>query len=204
MRIYPELPARRTTTIARDVLTVATLIVLAVLAIEVHDRVNALSAAGRGVQDAGRSVQRGFDSAASAVDGAPLVGGELAGALADAGDGTGGEAVSAGRAAEQAAGDAANLLGWLTFLIPSALLLSRALPPRVAQVRALRGASRVLRLGDRSPEHERLLASRAAFGLPYDALLRHTPDPLGDLASGRHDRLVAALTEDAGLRTPGG
>ena len=77
MRLYPELPARRTATIVRDVLTAAALIVLAVLAIEVHDRVDALSAAGRGVQDAGRSVQRGFDSAARAVDGVPLVGGEL-------------------------------------------------------------------------------------------------------------------------------
>ena len=97
MRLYPELPARRTAIIVRDVLTVAALIVLAVLAIEVHDRVDALSAAGRGVQDAGRSVQRGFDPAARAVDGVPLVGGELSGALSVAG--TGGEAVAAGRAA---------------------------------------------------------------------------------------------------------
>ena len=99
MRFYPELPARRTATVVRDVLIVAALIVLAVLAIEVHDRVDALSAAGRGVQDAGRSVQRRFDSAASAVDGVPLVGGELSGALSGAGEGTGGEAVVAGRTA---------------------------------------------------------------------------------------------------------
>ena len=118
------------------------------LAIEVHDRVDALSAAGLGIQNAGRPVQRGFDSAAGAVDGVPLVGGELSGALSGAGEGTGGEAVAAGRTAEQAAGD-------------------------------------------------------AAFGLPCSKLLRHTPDPLGDLAAGRHDRLVAALAEDAGLCAPG-
>ncbi len=202
MRFYPELPARRTATIARDVATVLAIVLFATLALRVHDRVDALSAAGRGAQEAGRSVQSGFNSAAGAVDGVPVVGGQLAGALNGAGDATGGEAVSAGRAGEQAAHDAARLLGWLTFLLPTGLLLSRVLPPRVTQVRTLGSARRVLRLDDRAPEHQHLLASRAAFALPYATLLRHTPDPLGDLAAGRHDRLVAALAEDAGLRTP--
>ena len=202
MRLYPELPARRTATIVRDVATVLAVVVFAVLALRVHDRVDALSGAGRGAQEAGRSVQRGFDSAAGAVNGVPVVGGQLSGALSDAGDATGGEAVKAGRTGEQAAHDAARLLGWLTFLIPSGLLLARVLPPRVAQLRTLATASRALRLDDREPGHRALLASRAAFALPYATLLRHTPDPLGDLASGRHDRLVAALAEDAGLRAP--
>ena len=202
MRLYPELPARRAATIARDLATVVAVVVFAVLALRVHDRVDALSAAGRGAQDAGRSVQQGFAAAAGAVDGVPLVGGELSGALSGAGDATGGEAISAGRAGEQAAHDAAALLGWLTFLIPTGLLLSRVLPLRISQIRALGSAARALRLDGRAPEHERLLASRAAFALPYATLLRHTPDPLGDLAAGRHDRLVAALAEDAGLRAP--
>jgi len=107
-------------------------------------------------------------------------------------------------AGENAAHDAARLLGWLTFLIPAALLLSRVLPARITQVRILGSAEKALRLDDRAPEHERLLASRAAFALPYASLLRHTPDPLGDLAAGRHDRLLAALAEDAGLRPPAG
>jgi hypothetical protein len=202
MRLYPDLPARRTATILRDVATVLAVVLFAVLALRVHDRVDALSAAGRGAQDAGRSVQRGFDSAAGAVGGLPVVGGQLSGALSGAGDASGGEAIEAGRAGEQAAHDAARLLGWLTFLLPTGLLLARVLPPRVSQVRALGSAERALRLGDAAPGHTRLLASRAAFALPYATLLRHTPDPLGDLAAGRHDRLLAALAEDAGLRPP--
>ena len=200
MRLYPELPARRTATVLKDVATVLALVVLVLLALRVHDRVDGLSAAGRGAQEAGRSVQGGFQSAASAVGGTPLVGSTLSGALRDAGQGTGGAAVKAGRRGEQAAHDLARLLGWLTFLIPAALLLARVLPTRIAQIRTLGSATRVLRLGDAAGEHERLLASRAAFALPYATLLRHTPDPLGDLAAGRHDRLVAALAEDAGLR----
>lgn len=202
MRFYPDYPARRTATIVHDVLVVVAVVLFGVLALRVHDRVDALSAAGRGAQEAGRSVQAGFDSAAGAVDGIPVVGGELSGALVEAGAATGGEAIAAGRAGEQAARDAATLLAWLTFLIPTGLLLSRVVPTRLAQVRTLRSASRVLRLDDRTPEHQRLLASRAAFALPYATLLRHSPDPLGDLAAGRHDRLVAALAEDAGLRSP--
>src|SRR3712207_7698719 len=43
-------------------------------------------------------------------------------------------------------------------------------------------------------------STRAMCSLPYGALLRHTRDPLGDLAAERYDALVAAAFEDAGLR----
>lgn len=202
MRLYPDVPARRTATIARDAATLVALVLLALLALRVHDRVDALAAVGRSAQQAGRSVQQGFSTAAGTVGGVPVVGGQLSGALRDAGASTGGQALRAGMRGEQAAHDAARLLGWLTFLIPAALLLSRVLPPRVAQVRTLGAAARALHPERGDPEHRALLASRAAFALPYATLLRHTPDPFADLRDGRHDRLVAALAEDAGLRVP--
>ena len=43
---------------------------------------------------------------------------------------------------------------------------------------------------------------RAAFSLPYSQLLRYTADPMGDLASGRYEALLAAVLDDAGLRGP--
>jgi hypothetical protein len=43
---------------------------------------------------------------------------------------------------------------------------------------------------------------RAAFALPYGRLLEYTRDPLGDLAAGRYDALVAAALDEAGLRAP--
>jgi hypothetical protein len=41
---------------------------------------------------------------------------------------------------------------------------------------------------------------RAAFALPFETLLRHTPDPVGDLAAERYDGLIAAVLDDSGLR----
>jgi hypothetical protein len=201
MRLYPDLPRQRRATLAGDAALVLALLVLAWLAMWVHDAVLELTSVGRGVQEAGRSVESGFESAAGAVDGVPLVGKQLSGALRDTSGDTAGQAVEAGRAGVQAAIDLANLLGWLAFLVPAGLLLSRVLPARVRQVRRLTDAARVLYLPD-NDDHRRLLASRAAFGLPYGTLLRHTEDPLGDLREGRHDALVAAAFEDAGLKVP--
>ena len=65
-------------------------------------------------------------------------------------------------------------------------------------MRRLNAAAKVV--GELSPERRRLMAMRAAFGLPYGDLLRYTQDPLGDLEAGRYDALVAAELEQAGLR----
>jgi hypothetical protein len=202
MRLYPDLPRRRAATLAGDVAVLLLVLLFAWLGGLVHDRVDELGALGRGVSDTGRSVEGGLGRAAGAVQDVPLVGGQVAGALRDAGRGTGGRAVAAGEEGERTARELADLAGWLTFGIPALLLLSRVLPPRIAQVRAMTAAERIVGAGD-DPQRRALLAQRAAFGLPYGTLVRHTRDPLGDLAAGRLDALVAAAREDAGLRPHG-
>ncbi|HEX8742186.1 MAG TPA: hypothetical protein VF712_03540 [Thermoleophilaceae bacterium] len=199
MRLYPDVPRRRTRSIATDASLVLAVVVFALLGNWVHDSVDELAGLGRGVQDAGESVRTGFGSAADAVEDTPVVGGDVAGGLRDAGGATGGQTVEAGRRGEESAHDLANLLGWLTFLIPTALVLQRFLPGRVREARALTAASRVL-TGASDPERRRLLAMRAAFALPYGQLLDHTEDPIGDLKAERYDGLVRAALEDAGLR----
>ena len=200
MRFYPDIPHRRNRAIAADVAVLLALLVFAWLAFEVHDAVDELAGLGRGVRDAGTAVEGGFRAAAESVEGAPLVGGDLAQGLRDAGRGSGGRAESAGRSGEDAVHDLADLLGALTFLIPAALLLQRFLPDRIAAVRRLTAARRVLQ-DAHLPERRRLIAMRAAFSLPYATLLRHTADPFGDLAAGRYDGLVEAALADAGLNT---
>jgi hypothetical protein len=200
LKLYPDVPRRRTRSVATDVALVATVIAFALLGNWVHDSVDELAGLGQGVQDAGTAVRDGFGSAAGAVEDTPLVGDDVADGLRDAGGTTGGETIEAGRRGEESAHDLANLLGWLTFLIPTGLVLHRFLPGRVREVRTLTHARQVLTAGSDEPERRRLLAMRAAFALPYGQLLRHTRDPLGDLEAGRYDALVRAALEDAGLR----
>jgi hypothetical protein len=201
MRAYPDLPEQRWGLLLRDLALLLALVLCAKLGLVVHDAVDRLAVLGEGVESAGNAVSGGFESAADAVDGTPLVGDRLGGALRGAGEGTGGEAAGLGRGGADAARDLADLLGLVVALVPAALLLLWRLPPRVAQLRRLNAAAQVLRDPVASGRVE-LLASRAAFSLPYGTLLRYTKDPLGDLEAGRYDALVRAELEESGLRLP--
>lgn len=214
MRLYPARPGR---TLAGDAAVLLLLLLFGWLGFKVHDAVAELAGLGRGLQDSGRAISQtahdatgavrsGFGGAAGAVQGVPLVGGQLAGALRGAGDSSTAPVqraadaqaqrlVDAGREGEHKAYALANLLGWLTFLVPGLLLLSRFLPGRIDAVRRWTAAGRVL---VHAPEEE--LARRAAYGLPLAALARHTRDPFGDLAAGRHGALLAALEAEAGVQ----
>jgi hypothetical protein len=198
VRLYPDQPGTRVDLIARDLAVVLALVLFGLIALEVRDAVDRLAVLGEGVESAGKGVSGGFDAAADAVEGTPIVGDELGDALRGAGEGSGGEVEDLGRGGAGAAHDLANLLGILFFAMPAALLLLWALPPRIRQVRRLNAAASAI--GELSPERRRLLAMRAAFAMPYGELLRFTKDPLGDLEAGRYDALVRAELEQAGLR----
>ena len=201
MRLYPDIPARRIATILHDLVAVALVVLFAWLAVEVHDAVDRLAVLGEGVRGAGEAVHGGFEGAADRVEEVPLAGDRIADALRGAGDETGGEVAALGSSGERAAHRLADVLGLLTFGLPTLLVLLRWLPARVEQVRTLTAAARVLR-DPASSERRRAIAMRAAFSLPYGQLVQHTRDPLGDLLAERYDPLVAAALEDAGLRPP--
>lgn len=202
MRLYPSLPGPLRRTVALDLIVAALLLLFVWLGFRVHDSVLELNSLSRGVTQAGSAVQETLRRAGQAVGGAPLIGGQLRDALQDAGGQTGGTVAATGREAEARVNSLADLLGFLTWFIPTLLLLLRYLPDRLALVRRLTAGARVLQAGPLTAERRRLLAHRAAYGLPYAALLRHTPDPLGDLEAGRHDALVAAELESVGLSSP--
>lgn len=199
MHLYPELRGPKARALVGDFLAIALLVLFAWAGLKVHDAVDRLAVLGEGVQASGGAIEKGFDSAADAVDGTPIVGDEIGDGLRSAGEGSGGEVVDLGEEGEEGAHDLANVLGFVTFALPALLVIVVWLPGRVGQIRRLRAASQVV--GDRAtPERRRLLAMRAAFSLPYGQLLAYTRDPLGDLEDGRYDALVAAALEDAGLR----
>jgi hypothetical protein len=220
MRLYPATSTGLRRTLAGDVAVVLALCLFAWFGFKVHDGIAELASVGRGVSDAGRAIARtgaqttdavngAFDGVAGQVDGLPLVGGDLSGALRGVPRGAtqpiretaadqGARLVRAGQDAEERTYGLANLAGWLTFLVPALLLLARVLPSRVRGVVRMTRAERTLQ---NAPEH--ILAARAAYNLPYRDLVRHTRDPFGDLAAGRHAGLIAALADDAGVRLPG-
>ena len=205
MRLYPSLPGPRARTAALDAGLLVFLLLFAWLGFLVHDAVEELNSLSRGVVDAGTQTQTTLRRAGDAVGGVPIVGSQLEGTLKEAAGDTGGAVVAAGRESATRVSSLADLLGVLTWLIPSILLLAYALPPRIRQVRRLTDGAKVLAEHDDdgavSAERRRLIAQRAAFGLPFGALLKHTRDPLGDLETGRYDALVAAELEAAGLRS---
>jgi hypothetical protein len=198
MRLYPDTADDRGRAVAKDALLILTLIVLAWLALKVHDTVDKLAVLGSGVRESGEAVQTGFEKAGEAASGIPVVGGDVEGALRDAGSSTGGEVAQAGSDGEERVHDLANLLGLLFFAIPASILLVTTLPARIRQFRELNATERLLDTS--SEERRRLVAMRAAFSLPAAELARHTKDPLGDLAEHRYDALIDAAYDEAGLR----
>jgi hypothetical protein len=199
MRFYPALPVQRVRMVLRDLVVLLLLFLFAWLGLKVHNAVDQLAVLGTGVEDAGTEIQGGFDTAAEAVIGVPIVGDDLADGLRDAGRVSGGELAERGQEGRESVHRLANLLGLVTFLIPALLVLSLPLPDRISQIRGLTAAERVLG-GLLDPDRRRLLAMRAAFSLPYGELVRYTREPFGDLAAGRYDALIAAALEEVGLR----
>jgi len=202
VRLYPNLPRPRRRTLLLDATVTVLLLLFAWLGFRVHDAVLDLNALSRGVTQAGASVQETLRRAGETVGGVPLVGGQLRDALAQAGSQTGGAVAATGREGQRQVNGLADVLGVVTWLVPTLLLLVRFAPERARQVARLTAGARVLEGAPLTAERRELLARRAAFGLPYADLLRHTRDPLGDLAAGRHEALVAAEYEAAGLSPP--
>ena len=199
MRWYPTVRPRRLATIAADVFIVVLVVLFAWFADSAHDAVDGFAQLARGVEEAGAGAEASLEAAAERVGAIPVVGDALADALREAGGGTGGETAALARAGRQDIEHAANIIGWALLLIPTTLLLIGYLPNRWAQVKGLTAAHRVLGDGRGRETHPRIIAMRAAFGLPYSTLTRYTDDPFGDLEAGRYQALIEAAHEEAGL-----
>jgi hypothetical protein len=200
LTLYPDLAGARRRQVIGDLVVAALLVFFLWCGATVHRLVDALSVLGSGVREAGTTVQGGFGSVAHAVSGIPVVGDALSGAFTNAGQGTGGNLAEFGQSGEDAVHLLARVLGVTTALLPIVVLLAVVVPRRVRGIREMSAARAVSGIDLSDPERRRLLAMRAAFGLPFRELLPYTSDPFGDLAEGRYDALVDAALADVGLR----
>ena len=128
MRLYPDLAATRNQQITRDVFVVLALVLFAFFAWAVRAAVMTLTAISTGFTDSAQGVQDSWDSLGSSVSGIPFVGDDIQGTLNGLSDATVGNAVEAGQSITEAVTTAANVLAFVTFAAPAAVLLVLYLP----------------------------------------------------------------------------
>jgi hypothetical protein len=93
--------------------------------------------------------------------------------------------------------------GLFVALLPIVTVTGLYLIWRVRDVRELSAAVEFVRTAERTGrvrEANAVLAHRAVALLPFRQLMRASPDPIGDLVTGRHEALAAAMLRRAGSR----
>lgn len=144
MRLYPDLAGPRNRQVTRDVFVLLALLLFAFFAWAVKKAVMTLTAISTGFTDNAQGVQDSWDSIGSSLSGIPFVGDDIQGTLNGLSDATVGNAVEAGQAITDAVTTAANVLAFVTFAAPAAVLLVLYLPRRLDRSRAWAAADTVL------------------------------------------------------------
>lgn len=203
IKFWSEVPAARLREIAADVATWIWVSFWVLAAHRVYTTIEGFSAVGRAIGRGGQNIQSAGDQIGESLGGLPLVGEGVRGLASTAFGAAGEPFVFVGGELEQLLILIARLLAILVLAVMLIPWLSRYLPWRARRLHEIRTAHRVIRL---APRHvpdvgvERMLASRALHRLTYGELLEHTPDPIGDFASGRFERLARAELASVGLR----
>jgi hypothetical protein len=146
-------------------------------------------------------VQSGRDLGDS-LAGLPLVGSQVRDIARDAFGDAGRPLAVFGAQLEQFVFVVAVVLALMLALVMLEPWLVRYVPWRWERLRRVRAGHRAIRTASHLSDAsiEAALALRAITRLDYSTLLEYTPDPLGDWASGRHDRLARAERASVGLQ----
>jgi hypothetical protein len=202
VRIWSELPGARLKEQAADLATLVWLLFWGGLAWLLFDLLAGFAEAGRMVRGGGQTMIDAGRNLGDALSGIPVVGERLRDVAQNGFAGAGLPISDFGTAIEQFILIVAAVLALLLVLVTIVPWLSRYLPWRLERLSRLRAGHRAIR---RAPSVARdrvdeVLAMRAVTRLDYPTLLSFTPDPLGDWASGRYDRLARAELASVGLR----
>jgi len=209
MMIWSERRGPRVREMVADVATVAWIGLWVMLGIRLYLRLAELAGAGRLIRDGGIALSETGGEVAGAIEGVPLVGTGAASRIREAFSATAQPIIGFGADVERLLLIIAALLGLIVVAIAVVPWLNRYVPWRMARLERLNAGARVIRRAAASrmssvpvPEVDRLLASRALHRLEYARLLEFTPDPFGDWAAGRLERLVQAELDSVGLSVP--
>jgi hypothetical protein len=202
IKLWSELPGARSRELIADLATLVWVVFWGGLVWQLFQFLSSFAEAGRTVRAGGQNmIQSGLDLGDS-LAGLPLVGSQVRDIARDSFAGAGEPLSSFGTELEQFIFVIAVVLALLLALVTLQPWLTRYLPWRLGRLRRVRAADRAIRKpSDANPaDVERVLAMRAVSRLEFADLLEYSPDPLGDWATGRHDRLARAELASVGLR----
>ncbi len=195
-KLYADDQVRQSRQIIGDVLLVIWVVTWWRISESVHDATLKLAGPGRQMHDSGTGLGERMRDAASAVDGAPLIGDKLRAPFDGAGSAAD-QLAAAGTAQVQAVQDLAFWLQLAVALIPILLACVLYVPLRV---RFVRRAGAAQRLVDAAEDLD-LFALRALARQPMHRLARISDDPAG--AWRRRDEDVVRRLAELELRTAG-
>ena len=204
MKIWSELPTAQGREIVTDAATILWTVFWVSIAWRLYVLLSSFAEAGRLVRDGGVNLRSAGADISANTSGVPIVGEQLSATVKSSITAAATPFIDLGGELETLILILAAVISLLVLAVPLVPWFSRYLPWRVGRLRRLRAAHRVVR-SPRVPAHvsEKLLASRAIYRLDYETLLDYSPDPFGDFAAGRHDRLARAELATVGLQPRG-
>ena len=205
IKIWSEVPVARAKEQVADVATLLWVLLCGRIAWGLFQFLASFAEAGRTIRSGGQQMIQSGRELGDSLAGVPLVGTQLHDIARNAFAAPGQPLSDFGSQLEQFIIIVSVVLALLLALVTLVPWLNRYLPWRWERLRRMRAARRAIRLApwlvpNADASIERLLAMRAVCRLDYSTLLGYTPDPLGDWANGRHDRLAKAELASVGLR----
>jgi hypothetical protein len=202
IKIWSELRVARLKEQVADLATLVWVVFWGNLVWQLFQLLTGFAQAGRTIHSGGKAmIQSGVDIGES-LSGLPLIGEQVRDVVRNAMAGAGRPMSEFGTDLERFILVVATVLALLFALATLGPWLSRYLPWRWERLQRVRSAHRAIRTAPKvgHAKVEKALAMRAVTRLDYATLLEYTPDPIGDWASGRHDRLARAELASVGLR----
>lgn len=202
IKIWSELRVARVREQVADLATLVWLVFWGSIVWQLFQFLASFAQAGRTIRAGGETMVQSGRDLGDSLAGVPLIGSQLRDIARTAFAAPGRPLSDFGTQLEQFIVVVSAVLALLLALVTLVPWLNRYLPWRWERLRRVRAAHRAIRTAPHAADVsiERVLALRAVTRLDYSTLLGYTPDPLGDWATGRHDRLARAELASVGLR----
>ncbi|SDS22238.1 hypothetical protein SAMN04488543_1311 [Friedmanniella luteola] len=196
MGIYASRPGRRAGQLLGDGLVLAWVVLWAVVGVVVDRTVSLLAGPARETARTAERIAGTFSDAAGEAGQVPGLGEQLRRPF-DSASGSLGDLIASAERTVVVVERIAALTGWLTFLVPVAVVLALWLPRRIRFHRRARAAQAFL---DSSADLD-LFALRALAAQPVHVLARISPDPVAAWRAG--DRAVITRLAEVELHRSG-